>query len=298
MQNDMKEDSSVGAVADTVPAAANPLAVRLGFQAGEVVQELGWDEDCDEELRQAIMDTIGADLVDVDFEDVVDAVVLWHRTDDGDLVDNLVDALTSLADGGPIWLLTPKTGRSGHVEPSEIGEAAPTAGLSATSSISAGPGLVRHPAGEPEGRRQGGEVHGSSQGRRQRGELAAICPPRTGRLTAVLPSIPQQPDALRPGRQQRVGPAGPGSRRAGTGSGPGRPQAAAEQPPPARGRRSGAGLHLDRPARPERLPGRISGASRPCCWSSTPSPSPGSAARNCRRSTRASATSRTSGSRC
>ncbi|WP_230420202.1 DUF3052 domain-containing protein [Catenulispora pinistramenti] len=139
MQNDMKEDSSVGAVADQVQTAANPLAVRLGFQAGEVVQELGWDEDCDEELRQAIMDTIGADLVDVDFEDVVDAVVLWHRTDDGDLVDNLVDALTSLADGGPIWLLTPKAGRDGHVEPSDIGEAAPTAGLSATSSISAGP---------------------------------------------------------------------------------------------------------------------------------------------------------------
>ncbi|WP_228556015.1 DUF3052 domain-containing protein [Catenulispora pinisilvae] len=139
MQNDMKEDSSVGAVADQVQTAANPLAVRLGFQAGEVVQELGWDEDCDEELRQAIMDTIGADLVDVDFEDVVDAVVLWHRTDDGDLVDNLVDALTALADGGPIWLLTPKAGRDGHVEPSDIGEAAPTAGLSATSSISAGP---------------------------------------------------------------------------------------------------------------------------------------------------------------
>jgi len=139
MQNDMKEDSSVGAVADAVPAVANPLAARLGFQAGEVVQELGWDEDCDEELRQAIMDTIGADLVDEDFDDVVDAVVLWHREEDGDLVDNLVDALTSLADGGRIWLLTPKAGRDGHVEPSEIGEAAPTAGLSATSSVSAGP---------------------------------------------------------------------------------------------------------------------------------------------------------------
>jgi len=141
MQNDMKEDSSVGTVADTVPTVANPanpLGARLGFQAGEVVQELGWDEDCDEELRQAIMDTIGADLVDEEFDDVVDAVVLWHREDDGDLVDNLVDALTSLADGGRILLLTPKVGREGHVEPSEIGEAAPTAGLSATSSISAG----------------------------------------------------------------------------------------------------------------------------------------------------------------
>jgi hypothetical protein len=139
MQNDMKEDSSVSAVADQKPTAVNSAAARLGFQPGEVVQELGWDEDSDEELRAGIAEAIGADLVDEDYEDVVDAVVLWHRDDDGDLVDNLVDALTSLADGGRIWLLTPKTGRDGHVEPSEIGEAAPTAGLSATSSFSAGP---------------------------------------------------------------------------------------------------------------------------------------------------------------
>ena len=38
-----------------------------------------------------------------------------------------------------IWLLTPKTGRDGHVEPSDIEEAAPTAGLHATSTISACP---------------------------------------------------------------------------------------------------------------------------------------------------------------
>jgi hypothetical protein len=34
-------------------------------------------------------------------------------------------------------LLTPKAGRSGHVEPGEIGDSAPTAGLHQTSSISA-----------------------------------------------------------------------------------------------------------------------------------------------------------------
>ncbi len=45
---------------------------------------------------------------------------------------------TPLADGGYILLLTPKAGRDGHVEPSEIGEAAPTAGLSQTSTVSAG----------------------------------------------------------------------------------------------------------------------------------------------------------------
>jgi hypothetical protein len=38
-----------------------------------------------------------------------------------------------------IWLLTPKAGRQGHIEPSDVNEAAPTAGLSQTSSISAGP---------------------------------------------------------------------------------------------------------------------------------------------------------------
>ena len=63
---------------------------------------------------------------------------LWYREEDGDLVDVLVDALGALADGGHIWLLTPKAGREGHVEPSEIGEAAPTAGLAQTSSVSAG----------------------------------------------------------------------------------------------------------------------------------------------------------------
>jgi hypothetical protein len=64
-------------------------------------------------------------------------VLLWWRDGDGDLVDALVDALTPLADGGYIWLLTPKAGRPDHVEPSDIGEAAPTAGLSQTSSVSA-----------------------------------------------------------------------------------------------------------------------------------------------------------------
>ena len=53
------------------------------------------------------------------------------------LVANVGGALTPLADGGYIWLLTPKAGREGHVEPSDIGEAAPTAGLSQTSSVSA-----------------------------------------------------------------------------------------------------------------------------------------------------------------
>ena len=65
---------------------------------------------------------------------------MWWREGDGDLVDALVNAIGPLADNGVIWVLTPKTGRSGHVEPSEIAEAAPTAGLSQTSNVSVGDG--------------------------------------------------------------------------------------------------------------------------------------------------------------
>ena len=114
------------------------LAVRLGIKPGYVVQELGYDEDCDEELRDAVADVERVELVDEDYDDVVDVVLLWWRDGDGDLVDALVDAVAPLADGGYIWLLTPKAGRDGHVEPSDIGEAAPTAGLSQTSSLSVG----------------------------------------------------------------------------------------------------------------------------------------------------------------
>ncbi len=113
------------------------LATRLGLRAGQAIQEIGYDDDCDDDLRAAVEQLTGTALVGDDYDDVVDAVLLWWREDDGDLVDALVDALISLADGGVIWLLTPKAGRIGHVEPSDIGEAAPTAGLSATSSTAA-----------------------------------------------------------------------------------------------------------------------------------------------------------------
>ncbi|HET8970696.1 MAG TPA: DUF3052 family protein, partial [Candidatus Nanopelagicales bacterium] len=59
------------------------------------------------------------------------------RDGDDDLVDVLVDAIGPLADSGLVWLLTPKMGRDGHVEAADISDAAPTAGLQATSTVSA-----------------------------------------------------------------------------------------------------------------------------------------------------------------
>ncbi len=114
------------------------LAERLGIKPGHVVQEIGYDDDADEQLRDCVEGLENVEFVDEDYDDVVDGVLLWWRDGDGDLVDALVDAKTPLADGGYVVLLTPKTGRSGYVEPSEIGEAAPTAGLSQTSTICAG----------------------------------------------------------------------------------------------------------------------------------------------------------------
>lgn len=114
-------------------------AGRLGFAPDTVIQELGWDEDVDDELRQAIEAHSGNKLVEGDVADVVDGVILWWRDGDGDLVDALVDSLQDLADGGSVWLLTPKVGRPGYVSGADIVEAAPIAGLSTTTTSSASP---------------------------------------------------------------------------------------------------------------------------------------------------------------
>jgi hypothetical protein len=79
---------------------------------------------------------LGADLLDEESNEIVDVVLLWWRDEDGDLADTLVDARALLAAHGVIWVFTPKTGRDGHVEPSDINEAANTVGLAQTSNIS------------------------------------------------------------------------------------------------------------------------------------------------------------------
>lgn len=112
---------------------------RLGWVRGDLILEVGSRSDCDQELRLAIEAKIGSSLLTGDLDEVVDGVILWWREGDRDLVDELVDGLTYLSENGSIWLLTPKVGIAGHVEPSDIQDSAPTAGLTQTVSFLVAP---------------------------------------------------------------------------------------------------------------------------------------------------------------
>ncbi|ONH28438.1 DUF3052 domain-containing protein [Pseudofrankia asymbiotica] len=121
------------------PTAANAegqrRAERLGVVAGTMVQSINEDDDIAGDLLEAVVAASGTELVPEDSDDVVDIVLLWWRDDDGDLANALIDARRQLSDQGIIWLLTPKSGRPGHVEPSDILDAVPTAGLVQTSTV-------------------------------------------------------------------------------------------------------------------------------------------------------------------
>ena len=107
----------------------------MGFAKDDLILEVGHDSDCDSTIRDQIMAITGTAFLEGSTSDVVDGVLLWWRDGDGDLVDELMDGLTYLSETGPIGVLNPKAGRAGHVEPSDIQDAAPIAGLSQTSTI-------------------------------------------------------------------------------------------------------------------------------------------------------------------
>jgi hypothetical protein len=107
----------------------------MGLAKDDLVLEVGHDSDCDFALRDQIMSITGTTFLEGSTNEVVDAVIIWWRDGDGDLVDELMDALTYLVENGAIWVMTPKAGRDGHVQPSDIQDAAPIAGLSVTSTI-------------------------------------------------------------------------------------------------------------------------------------------------------------------
>ena len=122
----------------------------LGLAPGLIVQELGWDSDVDESVRSEVMDTVDGDLVE-ETDEAVDVVLLWWRSDDGDVVDGLFDALRDLSNGGVLWLLTPKVGRPGHVSSADLQEGAVTAGLALTTSVSVSKSWSCHKFVRPKG---------------------------------------------------------------------------------------------------------------------------------------------------
>lgn len=132
----------MGATANAGAESAAAGASKLGLTTGAVVQEFGWDEDVDDDLRAAVEALTGEELVDEEHDDVADASIVWWRAQDGDLTDLtdvLVDAQTVLDDGGCVWVLTPKAGRPGHVLPHDVAEASTTAGLHATTTFAIAP---------------------------------------------------------------------------------------------------------------------------------------------------------------
>lgn len=114
---------------------ARDAVTKLGFVKEQIVQEYGWDDDADEALRAVIEEVVGDPIEDEDYTGVVDAVILWWRDGDGDLTDALVDTLGTLAEGSSIVLLTPRPGQEAEVDPSEVDEAATTAGLHTSGNV-------------------------------------------------------------------------------------------------------------------------------------------------------------------
>ncbi len=114
--------------------ASRDFAEILDIERGQLVQEVGWDTDCDSAISESVEDFLGEDLLDEDTDEVVDVVLLWWRESDGDLVDGLVDATRPLGEDSCIWLLTPGAGKPGAIEPGVIDESAQLAGLTGTSA--------------------------------------------------------------------------------------------------------------------------------------------------------------------
>ena len=112
-------------------------ATRLGFEAGQIIQEYYFDDDADMALRAQLEEALGNQLVDEDYAYVVDGAIAWWREEDGgvdELTDLLVDVAANLDGEGLIWVFTPKARSAGAVSPIVVEEAAGNAGMHATSA--------------------------------------------------------------------------------------------------------------------------------------------------------------------
>jgi hypothetical protein len=63
----------------------------MGLAKDDLVLEVGLDTDCDSTLRDQLMAITGTKFLEGSTSEVVDAVILWWREGDGDLVDELMD---------------------------------------------------------------------------------------------------------------------------------------------------------------------------------------------------------------
>ncbi|WP_124039592.1 DUF3052 family protein [Neoactinobaculum massilliense] len=109
-----------------------------GFEAGNVIQEFGYDDDVAGEIREDIEKATGESLVDEDYQGIVDGALAWWRADDGD-ADDLADLLIDMkanfdSEHAVAWLLVPAPRQPGYVPHTVIEEAATTAGMQATTS--------------------------------------------------------------------------------------------------------------------------------------------------------------------
>ncbi|MGB3764682.1 MAG: DUF3052 family protein [Ornithinimicrobium sp.] len=93
---------------------------KLGFKAGQIVIEFGYDDDVDGDFRQVVEAAVGSPLED-------------------EAYDGVVDALTMLEEGGFIALVTPGRKRSDRVEAHDVAEACTTSGLTATGAVPLSP---------------------------------------------------------------------------------------------------------------------------------------------------------------
>ncbi|WP_027018984.1 DUF3052 domain-containing protein [Corynebacterium sputi] len=123
---------------DDASGAARRIIELLGISKDSLVQEIGWDDDSNTSVSEAVETFLGEDLLDEDTDEVVDAVLYWYRDEDGDLVDHLVDITRPLSDEGFVWLLTPAAGTHGSVDAGTIAESAQLAGLTGTSTARLG----------------------------------------------------------------------------------------------------------------------------------------------------------------
>ncbi|WP_405854113.1 DUF3052 domain-containing protein [Streptomyces sp. NBC_00090] len=119
-------------------ATTATAATRLGIESGDVILDVGWDDDCDDAVRESVEAAAGRAVLDTEPEEPVDVVLFWFRAGDGDLDDMIAEAAEPLRDGGVLWILTPGPGRPGHVDPADVAESATVAGLAQVSTVSVG----------------------------------------------------------------------------------------------------------------------------------------------------------------